>query len=91
MIQNNTYQSGFNRSPVYIAGRPYQNDNQFYQNRSYQKQPSYTNQSKTHGAYYRNNRQINYSMWNAGLAALPAELGGNLTEAQSRFAGIPSW
>lgn len=89
MISNNTCQSEFNRSPVYMAGRPYQN--QFYQKQSYQNQPSYYNQSRIPRAYYIHNPQINHSVCPAAFAALPADLGGKIPGNRSQFSGVPNW
>ena len=89
MIPNNTCQSEFNRSPVYMVGRSYQN--QFYQRQSYQNQPSYQNQSGTARAYYRGNLQMNHSVCPAAFAALPADLGGKIPGNRSQFSGVPNW
>ncbi len=91
MIPNNTYQSEFNRRPEYMAGRAYQNQsdqNQSYQNQSYQSQSFYQNQSRTPHAYCRSNSQVNHD---TALAALPAELGGDMPGNRSRFSGSPNW
>ena len=79
MVSHNTYQSKSDRSPIYMTGRSYQN------------QPSYSNQSAIAEAYYISNPQINYAACGAAFVALPAYLGGNTPGNQSRFSGVPNW
>lgn len=89
MIQNDIYEPNFYRKPEYVAGRPYQS--RLYQDQSHLNKPLYQNQLETPGAYYMGNPQAYSSVGATGFAALPGDLGGEVSGTRSRFSGVPNW